>query len=283
MSTGLLISRSTPVDAQVREGRVVEAYAAVFNTPAEIADQQGHYSEVIDRSAFNRAIAHAAPQGRRAEWLTGVFYNHGLTIHGDSAPEFSVPLGRTTHIEADSTGVLTVTEYAETRLASDILELLRQGAIRAQSFTGKIIRSSPELARGGRYRPDPRTGALTEVKRLELGLREYGPTPVPAYQAAEVVGVRSVLLNVLAGGDPAVLRALLDATPLDDGESSPDPDGEGSGTGSNEPPAGDTSHEQNGEHSEQEAPAEPVHVARSSTPAEWALRMQAALRARGIR
>jgi phage head maturation protease len=285
MSTGLVISRSTPVAAQVREGRIVEAYAAVFGTPAEIVDQQGHYNEVIDRSAFNKAIKDAAPAGKRGEWLTGVFYNHGLTIHGDSAPEFSVPLGRTLSISADSTGVLTVTEYAETRLASDILELIRQGAIRAQSFTGKIIRSSPELALGARYRPDTRTGKLPEVKRLELGLREYGPTPIPAYQAAEVVGVRSALLNALAGGNANLLRALLDATTDDDPLAGADPEagGEQSGTAPDGQVASDAPHE-DGEHSPEGEPLgdpDPEHVART-TADEWTLAMRAKLRARGI-
>jgi HK97 family phage prohead protease len=278
MGTGLMISRSTPVAAEVRDGRVVEAYAAVFNAPAEIVDQQGHYTEEIDPAAFNRAIRHAAPQGTRREWLTGVFYNHGLTIHGDPAPEFSVPLGRTLHIEADTTGVLTRTEYADTRLASDILELIKQGAIRAQSFTGRIVRSAPELGAGGRHRPDPRTRALTTVRRLELGLREYGPTPVPAYAAAEVVGVRSALLTALTGGSPDVLRALLDATPALDEEL--DPDVEDSGTGSHEPLASDTPHGEDGSGSNEEPTPEPVHVARTAT--DWQRGFRARLRARGI-
>src|SRR6266568_7666268 len=40
------------------DGRTVEAYAAVFGEPAEIQDHEGHYVEVIDPSAFNRAIDH---------------------------------------------------------------------------------------------------------------------------------------------------------------------------------------------------------------------------------
>jgi hypothetical protein len=31
------------------DGRTVEAYATVFNTPAEVRDQDGEYIEVIDR------------------------------------------------------------------------------------------------------------------------------------------------------------------------------------------------------------------------------------------
>jgi hypothetical protein len=64
----------------------------------------------------------------------------------------------------------------------------REGAINAQSFTGAIIRSTPELRRGDKYRP--RGGQLTRVRRMELGLKEYGATPFPAYTGAELVGVR---------------------------------------------------------------------------------------------
>ena len=35
------------------DGRTVEAYAAVFNTPQRIVDGSGQYMEVIDRAAFN--------------------------------------------------------------------------------------------------------------------------------------------------------------------------------------------------------------------------------------
>ena len=78
--------------------------------------------------------------------------------------------------------------YLDTPLGNEVLEMWRSGAITAQSFTGAIIRSDPELRRGETYRP--RGGQLIDVRRLELGLREYGPTPFPAYQGAELVGVR---------------------------------------------------------------------------------------------
>jgi hypothetical protein len=37
-------------------GRMVDAYAAVFNVSAEIHDQHGRYNEVIDPVAFNRTL-----------------------------------------------------------------------------------------------------------------------------------------------------------------------------------------------------------------------------------
>jgi HK97 family phage prohead protease len=206
------IHRSTPVEIAVKDdGRTVEAYAAVFDVPARVSDVEGRYMEVIDRTAFNKAIADARPQGGRQAWKVGVFYNHGMTLHGESSDAFSVPIARTEHLEADSTGVLTVARYADTTLANDVLALIREGVITAQSFTGKIVRSSPQLRTGGRYRPG-NGGQLPTVRRLELGLQEYGPTPVPVYADAAVVGVRSQLL----GTDLRALRALLGVTPDED-------------------------------------------------------------------
>ena len=43
--------------AQGGDGRTVEAYAAVFNTAAEIHDHEGHYLEEIDPAAFNNVLA----------------------------------------------------------------------------------------------------------------------------------------------------------------------------------------------------------------------------------
>jgi len=69
-----------------------------------------------------------------------------------------------------------------------VLETIRNGAITAQSFVGGIMRSDPQLARGDRYRP--RGGELPSVRRMELGLRDYGPVLYPAYTGAEILGVR---------------------------------------------------------------------------------------------
>jgi HK97 family phage prohead protease len=270
--TGLVISRSTPVDVHVTGGRTVEAYAAVFDRDAEIVDPQGHYLEQLDRASFNKAIHDASPQGGREHWTTSVFYNHGLTLHGESSSQFSIPVARTRHIEADSTGVLTGSEYADTSLGNDILELIKQGAIRAQSFTGRIFRSTPELRRGQKYRPGP-DGTLVRVRRLEMGLREYGPTPIPAYDAAAVIGVRSALLQVLEK-DPAVLRALLDTTQDEDETvQEPAPVVEGSVT---DPPDGSADSDAPPEEPQETAPE---HAARND---EWLTHYRAALRARGI-
>ena len=177
-------------------GRLVEAYCAVFDEAAEIHDQQGHYEEELDRAAFNKRIADVE-RSRAGFGLVKCIYNHGLTLHGTPAERFSTTPAVCRHISAESRGVLTRSYYLDTPLGNELLEMWREGAINAQSFTGAIIRSSPELHRGEKYRP--RGGQLTRVRRLELGLKEFGATPFPAYTGAELVGVRMSPARHLAG------------------------------------------------------------------------------------
>jgi phage head maturation protease len=197
-------------------GRLVEAYCAVFDEPAEIHDHQGHYAEELDRTAFNKRIADVE-RSRTGYGLVKCIYNHAMTLHGTPAERFSVAPAVCRHISAESRGVLTRSYYLDTPLGNEVLEMWREGAITAQSFTGAIIRSSPELRRGEQYRP--RDGQLPRVRRLELGLKEYGATLFPAYTGAELVGVRMSPLGTwqAADGDEPEEEAL-----LPDGEAAAD-------------------------------------------------------------
>ena len=170
------------------DGRTVEAYAAVFDDPAEIHDHEGHYIEEIDPTAFSRAIDHASRARGGFPGAVKVLYNHGMTIQGTPSERFSVPIGVPVEIRAEARGLLTRTRYSDTPLAEEILESVRAGSITSQSFTGRIVRSTPQLRAGERHRP--RSGSLTTVRRTELGLREYGPVLWPAYSGAEILGVR---------------------------------------------------------------------------------------------
>jgi HK97 family phage prohead protease len=211
------------------DGRVVEAYAAVFGQEAEIQDHEGHYLEVIEPSAFNRAIDHASRARGGFPGSVKVLWNHGRDLSGAPSDRFSMPIGVPVHIQAEARGVLTRTRYSETPLADEVLENIRNGSITAQSFVGPIMRSDPQLRRGDRYRPDS-TGNLRTVRRTELGLRDYGPVLWPAYSGAEILGVRM-------------------STP---GQFSPDPDEEHDpGTAPDDAPAaGDPlSRDEGGEHS----------------------------------
>jgi len=212
--------RSFPLeDIHVRssgDGRTVEAYAAVFGIPAEVKDQDGRYIEEIDPAAFNKAISDAAPQGSRRGWKVGVFYNHGMTIHGTPSERHSMPVGVPLEITADSRGLKTVTRYHHGEFCDEILDRIREGSLPGYSFTGMFRRSQPMVPRYG-FRPDTRTGELPRVRRTESTLMEYGPTPLPIYEGAAVTAMRadSLLGAITADPDLAMrmLAMLRDSTP----------------------------------------------------------------------
>jgi HK97 family phage prohead protease len=173
-------------------GRVVEAYATVFDEPAEIHDAQGHYMEVIDRGAFDQVLARISRSRGGFGGAVRVLFNHGKTMEGVPAPEFQRPIGKALDIRPDGRGLLTRTEYAKKPFAEEILDDIREGRITGQSFVGGIIRSDPELrGPGDKYRG--RGGVLATVRRMALGLREYGPVLYGAYTGAEFLGVRMAL------------------------------------------------------------------------------------------
>lgn len=162
------------------DGRTVEAYAAVFNVRTEVHDQHGDYIEENDPTVFNRTINNGAV--KRAL----VLYNHGFDARGKSGGLPTVPLGHPVDIRADKRGLLTVSRYNESEFADTVLASIRNGDITAQSYEGPIYRSSPERV------PRVRRGQpLPLVRRLEMGLRNYGPTPTPYYPEAEITALRS--------------------------------------------------------------------------------------------
>jgi HK97 family phage prohead protease len=166
-------------------GRMVDAYAAVFNVSAEIHDQHGRYNEVIDPVAFNRTLKNEIDR-------VSVYYHHGMTLHGTPSGEGSFPLGHPSVIRTDNRGVLTSTHYSENDVGERALTLIKEGTITGQSFSGSIRRSDPHIVRGGQLRPR-KDGTLPTVRRLELGLREYGPTPSPAYTEAQILATRAAM------------------------------------------------------------------------------------------
>lgn len=194
------------------DGRTVEAYAAVFDLPTEVRDQHGHYNETITRTAFDKTLR------ERGQRSVSVIYNHGMTLHGTPSDMWAVPIGRSLEIKPDSRGLRTVSRYNATPEADRILESIRNGDIRAQSFRGRIYQSNPSR---GPFRAD-RKGSLTTVTRTELGLTEYGPTPNPVYTSAEITAVRAIV-DGFAGLDEderaELLRVLSSTTPPGAGDA----------------------------------------------------------------
>jgi len=192
--TDIEISRS---DAT---GRTVEAYAAVFNSPTEVMDIQGHYVEQLSPTAFNQTIA-------RNKGKFPVLYNHGRTLDGTPSEIGSMPIGSTTEARIDGKGLFTVARYNNTPLADQTLEAIRNGDITGMSWRGRTIAQDVDIPRGG-FRAN-KLGELTVVTRTEIALRELGPTLYPYYVGADITAVRAELARALRDMDPGELAELL--------------------------------------------------------------------------
>lgn len=189
------------------DGRTVEAYATVFDSPTEVKDQHGHYMETIHRSAFDEVL-------RGGISRVSCFYNHGMNMNGSPSDRWSVPIGTPLEIRPDGKGLRTITRFNQGNDADQILEAIKNDAIRGYSFRGPIRQSEPRRV------PSARSGmALPTVTRMKLGLTEYGPTAAPYYAGAKVLALRSRLSTL----DPAEVRELLvdllRATPPQDQEA----------------------------------------------------------------
>ncbi len=175
------------------DGRTVEAYASVFDSPTEIKDQHGHYMETIHRSAFDEVLRGGISRVK-------VFYNHGMNMNGTPSDRWSVPIGVPLEVRADGKGLRTITRFNQGADADQILEAIRNGAITGYSFRGPIRQSNPpRVARARDGQP------LPTVTRTKLGLTEYGPTPAEYYTGAKVLALRSRLSTL----DPAEVRDIL--------------------------------------------------------------------------
>lgn len=205
------------------DGRTVEAYAAVFDTPAEVHDKYGDYLEVIHRTAFNRQIGLGIDR-------VGVYYHHGMTLHGTPSDLGSVPIGSPVEIRADGRGLRTVTRFNRSELADSVLEAIRAKDIKGYSFRGGIYKSDPMKPPGRARAGRP----LPTVTRMELGLVEYGPTPTPTYVDAGIMAVRS-RLDHISEQLASLARNLPPSTPQDqdDEPATPNP-----GPGAEDQPEG---------------------------------------------
>ena len=205
-------TRSFPLlDISVRsggDGRTVEAYAAVWDTPTPISDFEGQYEEQISRTSFDRTLAH------RGDKPWPVIFNHGMTLHGTPSPLDSMPIGATVERpRSDGQGLLTVSRYHSGERADQALEAIKSGAISAQSFSGRFIASDQKKPRGG-YRAAA-DGSLTRVTRTEIAMREFGPAVFAAYPSAAITGVRAQFADL---SDEQLTTLLALATPLDPAE-----------------------------------------------------------------
>jgi phage head maturation protease len=222
-----LLTRSFPLsDVDIRRGKVtcescgqdatgrmVDHYVAPFGEQTEVHDGHGDYIEELDPAAFNKRLADLS---RSSSGVRGVnvFYNHAKTLYDTPSEQWSVPVGHPAVLRADGRGLFGSTHYSRDESSERILQGVLDGNIAGHSFTGRIVRSNPD-----RVPRRARSGDLPLVRRLELGLTEYGPTPIPYYVGTQMVAARSQLSDQHSGLEP-----LATTPPLPSGAGAETPD-----------------------------------------------------------
>jgi hypothetical protein len=97
----------------------------------------------------------------------------------------TIPIGVPLDVRPDERGVFTATRYLDNPLADHVLDAIKNGAIKAQSFSGRFVKSV-------RSYPDGRgRGLLPLITRHEVDMREYGPAVFAAYKDAAILGTRA--------------------------------------------------------------------------------------------
>ncbi len=149
------------------DGRTLRGYAAVFNSPTDIRDQDGEYTEIVAPGAFRRTLQRQTPV---------LMFNHGKhPLIGD------MPLGKITDIREDPRGLYVEARLSDNWLVQPVRDAIADGAVSGMSFRFEVVKDDWSAARGRRTR------TLKEVKAPELG-----PVVNPAYRDT-AVSVRSAL------------------------------------------------------------------------------------------
>lgn len=182
-----LSERATRTDREVRtfdvelravtEGRTIEGLAAPFNSPAEIRDAYGSYSETILPGAFTRTIQERAGKIKL------------LASHDRQ----SFPLGNIPRLYEDDLGLRMEAQVANTTAGNDALTLIREGVATGLSIGFNVVRQE--------WDEDYTARTISEIRLAEISL-----VAEPAYAAAGVTGVR-----MIDGTDPSDLADALEA------------------------------------------------------------------------
>lgn len=168
-------------------------YFARFNEPTEINNPvEGHFIERIAPGAFTKTLQE---RGRSIP----VLFHHGLD------PAIGMrPLGVPSVVRQEDTGVYAEVPLDDTSYNRDLAASLRSGAL-GQSFRFRPITARDTWTKAA--------DGMPEVTRGEVVLREFGPTPIPAYSGASAA-IRSgdVPDLLVPSGGISLARFLVETT-----------------------------------------------------------------------
>lgn len=142
--------------AEVRDGRTLTGYAAVFNQPVQIDSLQGSFMETWAPGSFTKTL-------RERGDLVQVQLNHGA--------DGGMPLGKPTLLQEDDYGLRFEVPFYESVRNNEIL-----AAVKARALRGVSIQFMPTRIEWNKDR--------TERTIKEAALYEFGPVTFPAQPAA---------------------------------------------------------------------------------------------------
>lgn len=170
------------------DGRTLEGYAAVFDSPADVVDQHGSYRETIKRGAFTKTINERKPVM--------------MFDHGNHPMIGTMPIGQITMMREDEKGLFVRARLSDNWLVQPVVQAIADGAITGMSIRAGVVKDDwqPNLAE-----------QIVERSVSELALRELGPVVFPAYEDTTVSMRSREIATALADPDTRaeVARAAL--------------------------------------------------------------------------
>jgi HK97 family phage prohead protease len=184
------------------DGRTLEGYAAVFNTPTRIQSWEGEFDEEIASGAFRKTLKKRKPVMQ---------YDHGR-----DARTGTVPIGSIDELLEDDQGLFVRGRLFDNDAVEPVRQAIAGKAITGMSFRFQVAREQWTDRDGKKIKEDELPRLLWEpgdrgpLKRsiLEVDpLFELGPVAFPAYDTTSV-GVRSLLAQLGPEDHRALLREL---------------------------------------------------------------------------
>jgi HK97 family phage prohead protease len=166
--------------SQDGDGRTLEGYAAVFDTPTRIDSWEGQFDETIARGAFKKTLREKTPVLQ--------------FDHGHDARTGSVPIGSIEQIREDAKGLFVRARLFDNPVVEPIRQAIEGGAIDGMSFRFRVLRDEWEEPSD----KDRQKGKIPQRTIREVQLFELGPVVFPAYPTTSV-GVRDDGATTIAG------------------------------------------------------------------------------------
>lgn len=166
-------------ETRAGDGRTLEGYAAVFNSPAKIRDLQGDFEETILPGAFKRSLSQRMPI---LQW-----------DHGKDPRVGTVPIGAIDALSEDTKGLHVRARLFDNAVVEPVRQAIEGRAVRGMSFRFGV----PE---GGEDWP---TRDRREIRDADV--HELGPVAFPAYDSTSV-SVRSMLAQLDSDQHRALAR-----------------------------------------------------------------------------